>query len=338
MNLIFMNSLEKRVDEDRVTTAQVSICEQQGQWHVFWNEPRDNGREEQAVWFEGAYWDEMITVFRHRIALKIGEGYRPVLESMLDEQTQSSRGKYTQALQFYSETNGSEELYEQLRGWRRTQAVKDSKVPYILASNRELRMICAFLPQTPAELQQIPGFGDNKVKLYGEAIIELTRAYERTTTFPLDWVRQEVDPQQFLQWQQKQREMKYRMEMDKQVDKRKILEGMRRGESLNELQQGVSMPRRELLLWIEELDKEGYDTEPLVEVELQRVPMAEQEAAWKALEEEGDRYLKPLLKKVYGEEELKGKDLDQAYEWLRLIRLRYRREKALHDQDAAQAG
>ncbi|MNR66515.1 hypothetical protein D3C85_1900370 [compost metagenome] len=64
-----------------------------------------------------------------------------------------------------------------------------------------------------------------------------------------------------------------------------------------------------------------------MEAELASIPEEEQIKAWNAYESEGDRYLKPVLKSLIGTEELKGKELDRAYEWLRLLRLRFRREK-----------
>ena len=74
----------------------------------------------------------------------------------------------------------------------------------------------------------------------------------------------------------------------------------------------------------------AYDMDLLVEAELASVPEEEQIKAWNAFESEGDRYLKPVLQRMIGTEELKGKELDRAYEWLRLLRLRFaRRRKGL---------
>jgi hypothetical protein len=38
MNVVFLNTLEKQVEEDRVKSAQVTIGEEQGVWNVFWSE------------------------------------------------------------------------------------------------------------------------------------------------------------------------------------------------------------------------------------------------------------------------------------------------------------
>ena len=102
--------------------------------------------------------------------------------------------------------------------------------------------------------------------------------------------------------------------------------------ALESAAQALQLPRRELVLWVEELDAEGYDFETWIDVELQGMDGADRELAWKAMQAEGDKYLKPIMKKMFTEEELKHKDLDQMYEWLRLIRLRFRRERAAEAQ------
>ena len=62
---------------------------------------------------------------------------------------------------------------------------------------------------------------------------------------------------------------------------------------------------------------------------LRKCLQSEQQLVWDALLSVGDRYLKPVLFKVYGEEAVQGKPLDLLYDRLRLIRLRYRRTKAV---------
>ena len=80
----------------------------------------------------------------------------------------SGKAKMTQMLTYYCEEHPNEEMYETLRTWRREQAARERKAPYILATNRVLRMISVFLPQSKEELQQIPGFGEQKTNMYAE--------------------------------------------------------------------------------------------------------------------------------------------------------------------------
>lgn len=80
---------------------------------------------------------------------------------------------------------------------------------------------------------------------------------------------------------------------------------------------------------MEELEKDGYNTEQLVKGELQSMPAEEQAAVLQAYKELGDGFLKPVLQQVYGQEAADGGDREMLYERLRLIRIRFRR--AGHD-------
>ncbi|OPH61330.1 hypothetical protein BC351_15460 [Paenibacillus ferrarius] len=328
MNIVFVNTLEKEAGGNRVISAQVSIGEEQGIWSVLWSEPDQGGRLQQDQWYQGMSWDEMLSAFRNGLREKVRVGFRPLVSTDLESsQTLSGKARMTQMLTYYCEENPSEEVYEELRAWRREQASREGKAPYILATNRVLRMISVFLPQSKEELQQIPGFGEQKTTMYAADVLRFTAEYTRASGFPLDWVAKNVDTAKFESWLLAQKEQKLRMELDREVSKRKLLEIVAGGGSLADLQAVLTLPRRELLLWVEELDREGYDMDPLVEAELTSVPEEEHIKAWSAFESEGDRYLKPVLQRIMGTEELKGKELDRAYEWLRLLRLRFRREK-----------
>jgi hypothetical protein len=81
MNLVFVNSFDKRLDEDdSVITAQVTIGERQGVWKVIWSEPNKDGNFVQDCWFEGEKWQDMMTTFRLRLAEKSLEGFLAVVE------------------------------------------------------------------------------------------------------------------------------------------------------------------------------------------------------------------------------------------------------------------
>jgi hypothetical protein len=327
MNLVFVNSFEKRTEEDRMVSAQVSIAEQHGVWHVLWNEPDQDGRGTQSSWYQGDMWQEMLTVFRTKLAEKAADGFLPLIEGSFDSShSQSSKSLFTQMLQFYSESNANDDLFQKLKQWRKEQAIKEGKPSYLIAYNRVLLMLACFTPQSTQELMQIPGFGEQKCSLYGQAIIQITSAFPRSGVYPLDWVVQEVDEYAFRLWQHKQKELKVKAHLERQTAKKKLLELIASGQSLEAVAQSLQLPRRELVLWIEELDAEGYDFEAWIDVELQGMSDEDRELAWHAMKEEGDKYLKPIVKKMYNEEQLKGRDLDQVYEWLRLLRLRFRRE------------
>lgn len=60
------------------------------------------------------------------------------------------------------------------------------------------------------------------------------------------------------------------------------------------------------------------------------MPNEEQERVWAALEELGDALLKPVLLQVYGEDAGSGSGMEQRYERIRLIRIRFRRQPGTH--------
>ncbi|MFD2613686.1 HRDC domain-containing protein [Paenibacillus gansuensis] len=331
MHLVFLNSMERKTEGEKGSSAQVSICESQGLWQVLWNEPDAGGTIHQDVWYEGAHWDEMLAAFRYRLAEKMSGGFLPVIDATVHSGGQSvgnGRSRFTQMLYYYSEFHASEELFNELREWRRVQAGKEGKAPYIIASNRALKLLSAFVPWTKEELLMLPGFGTAKVEAYLEAIRQITVKHERSGDFPLGWVESQVDASDFSAWFHKQNEMKLKNEFDKKVEKRKLLEGIARGETLETLSEQLSVPRRDLITWIEELDKDGVSVDALVTAELAGVPDEEQTLAVQAFEKEGDRYLKPVLQHMYTPDQLGEKDVTRLYEWLRLLRIRIRKERA----------
>lgn len=329
MNLIFLNSLEKRVEENRVKTAQVSICEQQGAWHVLWNEAMEDGELAQSSWFEGTQWDVMLQAFRERLQEKIKEGYVPLLDGYGEgERWIFSRSRETQMLYHYSELHRNDEVFNLLRQWRKEESNKEGRSAFIVASNRILDMISAFLPHTLDELKQIPGFGENRMSAYGEAVIAITKNFPRATEFPLHWVNERVDMQQFEMWLGEQRRLRQEIEEVKMAGKRKLLEAIAQGGDLTSLEKLLSMKRRDVLMAVEDLAKEGYDVDALVELELGSIDHEDQQQVQVLFTELGDKYLKPVLFKLYNEQQLKEKDVNKTYEWMRLVRLKHRKQMA----------
>ncbi|WP_127584965.1 HRDC domain-containing protein [Paenibacillus koleovorans] len=339
MNLVFLNSFEKQGEDKSVTSAQVSISEQGGEWSVDWHEMGGDLNPTRICWYTGSNWSEMMQQFRSQLQAKRSEGFRAMVEAT-GEYSFLAGGKTRtlQMLQYYSELNSREELFQELRKWRNEQAAKESKSPFIIASNRMLRMLSAFVPRTVEELRMVPGFGEYKTGLYAEPIMRLTAVVERDTLFPLDWVADRIDPAGFEDWLRQQWDLRARSEAERREARLRLLEAAAEGLELAAVQQRLSLPSRELLSRIEELDKEGYDMEPLIDSALRGVPQAEREQAWQAFGEAGDRFLKPIVTRLYGaEHELSGAQLERTYEWLRLLRLRYRRAVAAGGASGAQA-
>ncbi len=336
MNIVFLNTFEKKQESEGIVTSQLSIGEAHGVWQLTWHEP-DHGQMEQSVWYSGTSWEELLTVFRHGVAVKLGEGFSPIIDGMASDPEPSGRLVRSQLLACYSDLYPNEALYTLLSQWRRSRATADKKAPYFIATNRMLRLISVFVPQTMEELHQLPGFGENKVNLYGEEIVSLLHDAERTTEFPLGWVKERVSRDEYAQWQYKQKEQKYKQEMDRLAEQKRLLEGIQQGSSITDLEEYCSMSRRNILIALETLDRDGYDTERLIEEELRQVPMEEQAAIWSAMERDGYRYLKPILLEVYGDTGLQGEQAAMYYERIRLVRIRYRRQRDLDNQQR-QAG
>mgnify|MGYP002402198444 CR=1 FL=1 len=326
MQVVFMNTFD-RVDGDRtIMGATISICENDGQWLVLWTE----GAEETATWYEGLSWEEMLAAFRHGVAAKMGDGFQPIIDGMLDER-KSSPSSIIAMMQCYGELHADAALFEELREWRRKTAAQQRKSAYMIATNRVLNMISAFKPHTEQELAQIPGWGESKMKAHAEQVLAITVQHARETSFPLDWVVSMLDSKQYWQWTYRQKELKYKGQLERHQEKRLILEALSQGRTLSELQAELDMSRRNLLDRIEQLETEGYDMEPIVETELAEVPMEERQSVLAAFDVVGDKYLKPVMQHVYGTEGTPDKPLDLVYDRLRMLRLTYRRSKKQHE-------
>lgn len=334
MNLVFMNSLEKKGEENRVITAQVSIGEQHGKWHVLWTEPNPKGNHEQQSWYEGDRWDEMLAVFRERITEQCNAGFQPVVAEWSQRNELPERWGLTQILHYYSEINVHQELFDRLREWRRKHASAMKMAPFMVASNRELMMISVFLPQTEAELLCIPGFGETKLRSYGKDILAHTESYTRSTSFPLGWVTEAIDFEDFKHWIRQQKENKVKAEAERRENKRLLLKHISSGTSLTLIQQELHFSRRDICRWLEELDQEGYAIESWIETELKTIPLEKRELALKEFKAQGDRFLRPIAEKVYGKEELKLQKTDEMYGWLRMLRLCLRRQTNTAGQTA----
>lgn len=330
MQVIFLNTFEK-VAATYVMQAQCSICEHDGVWSVMWVEEAHEMQQEtqSEIWFEGPSWEEMMTAFRHGISIKMGEGYTPFIDGLLDSRKAVAQtGGIVSMLQCYGELHANAVIFEQLRQWRRAKAVSERKSAYLVANNRILHMISCYVPHTAEQLQQIPGWGQLRQTAYSDEVLAVTAQFEQPRPFPLDWVSGELDAKQFTQWIFKQKETKYKAIMDRQKETRHIMNSLPLGKTIQQLQEELSMPRRDVIDRIERLEGEGHSLEPIIENELQQVSEGEKQLIIDALREVGDRYLKPVFHKVYGDELPNDTSVDVLYERLRLIRLKFRRNQS----------
>ncbi|BBI32213.1 hypothetical protein KCTCHS21_16120 [Cohnella abietis] len=326
MQVVFLNQFE-RIRGQTEERAQVFIGELQGIWSAGWRSIQLEASSVEDVWYEGMSWEELLAAFRHGVASKMREGFRPLLDGMLEEiPFWERRPALPMLLQCYADLQNVEETATGLRVWRRAKSVEEKKSAYLIATNRELQLLAVYIPQTLEELGQIPGFGKVKTERYGNDLIEILKGKERTHTFPLEeWVSKEIGEEQLSSWMFQQKEEKYGKALATVQEKRTLLLGIREGRTLGELEGELNCPRRKLMERIERLDEEGYDVLPVVEKELLELTPEESLQIETAIQQLGDRYLKPLQRKVYGEIESNEQEVERQYEKLRMVRIRYRR-------------
>ena len=70
------------------------------------------------------------------------------------------------------------ETFRLLREWRNEIAKNDGIPPYVICNNRLLAQIANAKPDTLEGLGKLPGFGEGKLKRYGQEILELLRKLE----------------------------------------------------------------------------------------------------------------------------------------------------------------
>jgi ATP-dependent DNA helicase RecQ len=69
------------------------------------------------------------------------------------------------------------ELREHLREWRRNLSRELNIPAFIVMHDTTLDELCRVRPRTLAQLRKVPGFGDRKVELYGERILEALSSF-----------------------------------------------------------------------------------------------------------------------------------------------------------------
>ncbi|WP_025716162.1 HRDC domain-containing protein [Paenibacillus sp. 1-18] len=328
MEIAFLNRLSKRNEHGYESFAQVWIGQHEGIWSAGWSTHHGLDESTDDLWYEGSLWQELLHVYRHELALKMAEGYRPLINGVFhDQEGGAGRGQTQQKLYCYSDLYPRDDVYEQLTMWRRQKAAAERKAPYFIATNRLLRLISVYLPHTEEELLELPGMGQGKVTQYAKELLAITTQNDRATPFPLSWVTEALEEEVFLSWMYKQKENQYRQELNKFSLTKTIIEGISEDLSLEQIGMKAGLHRREMIEAVEHLDRDGFDMEKLIRKELVNVSEEEQAAIWSAYEELGDTLLKPVMLQVYGEEKAADTGLDQVYDRMRLIRIRYRHQE-----------
>lgn len=74
-------------------------------------------------------------------------------------------------------SNDQEELREYMREWRRNISREMSTPAFIVMHDTTLDDLCRARPSTLAQLRNISGFGDRKVEMYGQQILDALKAF-----------------------------------------------------------------------------------------------------------------------------------------------------------------
>lgn len=327
MQIVFLNRFD-RVEGSGENRGQVFIGEHQGVWTAGWRDNDAKPGAEEELWYEGVSWEELLAAFRHGAAGKMREGFRPLVDGMLDTPAWERQPSFPLLVQCYAELQPEkEELTNALKLWRRSKSAEERRTAYLVATNRDLTLLAVYLPRTVAELQQIPGFGKLKTERYGSDIVAMLKDIPREHSFPLNWVTQAVEPDKFAEWMFRTKQEKHEKTLSSVRDKRTLLTAIREGKSLADIATELNWDRRKLVERIEKLDEEGYDVLPIVDLEMLAIPAEEWTQASEAMVEMGDAYLKPLLRKIYGDVDTGPQETERSYEKLRMMRIRFRRQR-----------
>ena len=334
MYLIFVNSLERKTSNGK-QQAKISIHEEQGKWAVLWTMPNADGSQSVDTWYEGTSWSDLIGNFKYGVAQRLTEGFVPLVQdfSFQTEKTENQQRALT--LEFYAETHMNEGLYQTLKEWRLARSKAEKKAPYLIATNRMLKIVATFIPQNRDELMQIPGFGKQRSMQLASDICNVTNTIPRTTTFPLNWVSDLVDSEALRHWILKQKEERAKVQLDTDQRRKAILSAMAAEKTFSEVCEFAGLNLRDCAQLIDDLDRDGYDLTTWVDIQWDAIPdeILNKQLALEGFEELSDRFLKPVLLRQFTEKELASKNQDELYAWLRMVRLYYR--KSLNHASAA---
>ena len=113
--------------------------------------------------------------------LRLNEASRPVLRGeasamlrrMVDNGAPRKRKKASTIVEGLDAAATA--LFDRLKAWRRETAAADGVPAYVILHDKVLRELAATRPSSIAALKDVSGIGDNKLKRFGPALIELTR-------------------------------------------------------------------------------------------------------------------------------------------------------------------
>lgn len=325
MEIIYMNRYVKNEDGNK-KFAKVAIQELAGKWTVSWTAIISDDQAELNEWYSGDDLEQAIRTLKHEQALKWEIGYRPVVADFAGVAEKSENQLRALMLDYYSESHADEALFHALKEWRLKRSKAEKKAPYLIATNRMLRMVATYFPQSREELLELPGFGKQRSMQLATEICLLTKELNQPRPFPLDWVKAEIDESAFEAWAIRQREEKTKREIDADVRRKNMLIAVSTLQTFPDLCATCNVNLRDGAQLLEDLERDGYNLNAWLDMQWDCFPdqLIGKEAALEGFEELGDRFLKPVLTRQFTEKELSSKNQDELYAWLRVVRLYYR--------------
>lgn len=298
---VFVVSMTKQQSDQ--AAGWVGVCRDEGGWKTCWCNANALNREDLAMYdgevtYFGNSLEQAKVSCLELIRQKESEGYSLTFPIRLVPK--SSGPSYT-VLDCYSDLNCNLECYEELRQWRLKKAQEKNMSVFIIATNRLLKQIAAFLPHTQGEIMQLSGMGNSKWNQFGQELLKITHKYDRNTEFPLHWVYERVTEQDFAGWKEQQLLSKENRKQDLEEkalrNKKAILESIHEQAVLEAICTKLNQSVSSVLKHVEELREEGYDILPWIEQQVER--FAELPELLAATEELGTKYAKPVFQKLY---------------------------------------
>lgn len=74
-----------------------------------------------------------------------------------------------------------DQLFEQLRAWRKVLSQRENVPPYVIFSDHTLRELAAMQPTTHDAMRAVKGIGEVKLARYGDEVLAMIRAYTRSS-------------------------------------------------------------------------------------------------------------------------------------------------------------
>lgn len=304
-NWMFVVAMSNRSNEE--IAGWIGVSEEEGEWKTGWYDRDPSNLNDPIPMGEGEVFYTGDSVGRAKeacltlIHLKESSGLRLSFPIKLFKNESASGPSALTVLDFFSDVHCHPDCYEDLRKWRYQTAQERKIAPFIVATNRLLKQIAAFIPYNENEAMQLNGMGKNRWQLYGKDIIEITKKYDRNHSFPLNWVKESIAIDDYEIWREDQIRAKEtrQLEMQEQAAQQQkiILKAMGEGNSLIAISEQINQSVPNVLKQIEKLREEGYDVLAWLEKEVQLVDNLSEIIT--AATELGTSYAKPVFQRLY---------------------------------------